>query len=84
VASAFTVAIVVDGMQIGLGPLGWSLADEALDVVAMVATTWLLGFHLLLLPTFVIEVLPVADMLPTWTGCVGIVVAHRRAKPEPS
>jgi hypothetical protein len=28
----------------------------------------------------VIEFLPVADVLPTWTGCVGLVVALRRRR----
>jgi len=78
IAAAFAVAVGVDAMQLLLGPLGWVGADEVLDLVAMVLTIWLLGFHLLLLPTFVIEVLPVVDVLPTWTGCVGLVVAHRR------
>jgi len=72
------VAVAVDAAQLALGPLGWTFADEALDVVAMLVTICLLGFHLLLLPTFLIEVVPVVDMLPTWTGCVGLVVAHRR------
>ena len=79
VVSAVAVAVVVDAVQIAAGPLGWSFADEALDVVAMVAETWLLGFHPLLLPTFVLEIVPVVDVLPTWTGCVGIVIARRRA-----
>jgi hypothetical protein len=35
--------------------------DEALDVVAAVLMWRLLGFHPLLLPTFVVEFLPVAD-----------------------
>ena len=69
---------MVDGVQLVLGPLGWSIADETLDVLAMVAISWLLGFHPLLLPTFLIELFPVADVLPTWTGCVGLVVALRR------
>jgi hypothetical protein len=78
IAAAFAVAVAIDAAQLLLGPLGFSFADEGLDLVAMVITIWLLGFHPLLLPTFVIEILPVADMLPTWTGCVGIVVARRR------
>jgi len=78
IAAAFGLAVVVDGVQLVLGPLGWSMADEVLDVVAMVAISWLLGFHPLLLPTLVIEFFPVADVLPTWTGCVGLVVALRR------
>jgi hypothetical protein len=78
IGTAFAVAVGVDAAQLLLGPLGWTGTDEALDVVAMVVTVWLLGFHPLLLPTFVIELLPVVDVLPTWTGCVGLVVARRR------
>lgn len=61
-----------------MGPLGWFLADELLDVAAMALTWRLIGFHPLLLPTFVLELLPVADMLPTWTGCVAIVILLRK------
>jgi hypothetical protein len=78
IAAAFAVAVAVDATQLTLGPVGWSIADEVLDLVAMVLTIWLLGFHVLLLPTFALETLPVVDMLPTWTGCVGLVVARRR------
>lgn len=80
IAGAFAVAVAVDATQLVLGPLGYAFADQALDVVAAVLTIWLLGFHLLLLPTFAIELLPVADMLPTWTGCVAFVVARRRRR----
>ena len=78
----FAVAIATDAAQLLLGPLGWSFADQVFDVAAMVLTIWLLGFHLLLLPTFAIEFLPVADALPTWTGCVGLVVALRRRQEQ--
>ena len=78
IAAAFAVALAVDAVQLVLGPAGWSIADEILDVAAMFATSCLLGFHPLLLPTFVIELFPVADVLPTWTGCVGLVVGLRR------
>jgi len=53
-------------------------ADELLDVASTILTWRLIGFHPLLLPTFVLEFLSVADMLPTWTGCVAIVVALRK------
>ena len=75
---AFAVAIATDVLQLALGPFGWPLADEILDLVAAAATWKLLGFHLLLLPTFILEAVPVADLLPTWTGCVALVVAMRR------
>ena len=78
---ALTVAVAADGTQILLGPLGWVFIDQAIDVVAMLLTMWILGFHLLLLPTFVVELVPVADMLPTWTGCVIAVIALRKREP---
>jgi hypothetical protein len=75
---AYAVAVTTDVLQLLLGPFGWAGADELLDVTAMILTWRLLGFHPLLLPTFALEFLPVADMLPTWTGCVAIVVALRK------
>jgi hypothetical protein len=83
---AYGVAVTTDALQFLLGPIGWAGADEALDVVAMLVLWRVLGFHPLLLPTFLIELLPVTDMLPTWTGCVALVIALRRRQrvgPQP-
>jgi hypothetical protein len=85
---AFAVALAIDGVQLLTGPAGWLFIDEALDVVAMVLTSLALGFHPLLLPTFIIKLVPVADWLPTWTGCTAAVVvlrkrAQTRAASEP-
>ncbi len=83
---ALAVAVAADGLQLALGPLGWLFADQAIDLVAMMLTTALLGFHVLLLPTFLLELIPLADALPTWTGCVLVVIALRRrqaAAPPP-
>jgi hypothetical protein len=44
----------------------------------MLAISRAIGFHVLLLPTFAIEFLPVTDMLPTWTGAVALIVGLRR------
>lgn len=78
ITAAYVAAVVTDGLQLLAGPFGWLAFDQALDVVAAVLMWRLLGFHPLLLPTFVIEFLPVADLLPTWTGCVALVVALRK------
>jgi hypothetical protein len=78
---ALAVAVVADGLQILLGPLGWAGLDQAIDFVAMMVTMWLLGFHLLLLPTFFVELIPVIEDLPTWTACVAAVIALRRGEP---
>jgi hypothetical protein len=76
IVAAVAVALVADGLQIPFQAV--PLAPEIIDVVAMAFTTWLLGFHLLLLPTFAVEFIPVVDMLPTWTGCVLAVIALRK------
>jgi len=78
---ALGIATATDATQFFLGPLGWAFIDEILDVLAMGLTSWLLGFHYLLLPTFVIEFIPVVDMLPTWTACTMAVVALRKRGP---
>ena len=83
IRAAYGTAIAVDVLQLALGPFGWVFADEILDVVAMLVMSRLIGFHPLLLPTFVIELVPVADLLPTWTGCVALVVAMRRKQAPP-
>ena len=68
--------ITADGLQILLTPV--PLADQIIDLLAMILTTILLGFHVLFLPTFVAELIPMIGMLPTWTGCVALVVTLRR------
>jgi len=78
VRGAYAVAVTVDVAQLLMGPFGWAGLDEVLDAAAMVAISRLLGFHPLLLPTFVLEFVPFTDMLPTWTGCVALVVRARR------
>jgi hypothetical protein len=75
---ALGVAVVADGLQILLMPFAWTFVEDAIDVAAMVLTTWILGFHLLLLPTFVIELVPYVDAIPTWTACVIAVIALRK------
>ena len=75
---AYGVAVVTDIVQLVLGPIGWAGADEILDVLAMIATSRILGFHALLLPTFALEFLPVTDMLPSWTACVALVIGLRK------
>jgi len=72
---ALLVAVAADGLQI---PLQVPPFPEIIDVMVMGLTSVLLGFHVLLLPTFAMEFFPVVDMLPTWTGCVLAVIVLRR------
>jgi hypothetical protein len=78
---AMAVAVTADSLQFFLGPVGWAFPDQAIDLLAMLLTAWAIGFHLLLLPTFIAELFPVVDMLPTWTACViAVVVLRKRAQ----
>jgi hypothetical protein len=86
ILAAFAIAIMADAIQIpmtaatatGIFAAPGELTDFMMDCVVMVATSALLGFHWLLLPTMFIEVIPGLDMLPTWTACVALVVRERR------
>lgn len=80
---AYATAVTADLLQFLMGPLGWALTDEIIDVLAMVLTWRVLGFHPLLLPTFALEFLPVTDLLPSWTACVALVVALRKRQQTP-
>ena len=83
IVAALAVAVVADFLQVALLPLEWLFVQQIVDVIAMGLTMGLLGFHPLLLPTFVMEFIPLVDMLPTWTGCVVLVIALRKRAEHP-
>ena len=68
---ARVVALVADGVQIGLFPLfagGVAEgADLALEVVTGLLLCWICGFHVAFLPTAIGEALPMLDLFPSWT-----------------
>ena len=80
---AYAIAAAADALQWLLGPIGWAFPDEILDLLAMIGISMAIGFHPLLLPTFVLELVPIADLLPTWLGCVAIIVTLRRRQQIP-
>jgi len=75
---AIAIAVFVDGLQLIISGPGWFGPDQVLDVFAMLVLTPIIGFHPLLLPTFVLKILPVIESIPTWTGCVLVVIFLRR------
>jgi hypothetical protein len=92
VALAFAVAIFADLLQFpltaltatGLFSIPAELADFVLDSVVMVALSRLIGFHWVLLPSLLVELVPGLDLIPTWTGCVAYVVWQRKRKSPPA
>jgi hypothetical protein len=79
---ALAIAMVADGLQLLLGLL--PLADQVIDVMVMLMTSWVIGFHWLLLPTFAVEFVPLLEELPTWTACVVAVIALRKREQRAS
>lgn len=78
---AMAVAVVADGLQFllaALGPVEWAFVEPVIDSVAAVIIVWLIGFHILLLPTFIVKLVPVLEELPTWTACTAAVIALRK------
>lgn len=79
---ALGVAVIADGLQMLLGLLGWAGLDQGIDLITMILISWLLGFHVLLLPTFAAELIPFVDDLPTWTACAVAVIVLRKREPR--
>ena len=84
---AMLIALGADGAQLFLNtPLallfgvGAEAIDAAIDVVAGALIISLLGFDWILLPAFVIELVPLVDDIPTWTGCVAYLIWRRGGK----
>ena len=79
---AWTIAIAADALQIAAFPLfaegALSPADSLLDVVVAFLMVRLLGWHWAFLPTLANELIPGADLFPTWTAAVWFVTHQRR------
>lgn len=86
IAAAFAVAVIADAIQFpitaatmtGVLAVPGEGADLLIDSIMTVVTSSLLGFHWILLPSFVFEAIPGFDLFPTWTGCVAYVVWRRK------
>src|SRR5580704_1248377 len=73
------IAVAADAVQIIFMPLFAegiaSPVNDALDVVVAVVLILLVGWHIAFIPTFVVKVLPFADLAPTWT--IAVLIATR-------
>ena len=82
IRAARWIAFGADVLQILLLPAFFagelSPINGVLDVVVAVVLVSLLGWHPALLPTFIAELIPFVDLLPTWTAAV-LFVTRRRA-----
>jgi hypothetical protein len=75
------LAVAADALQLWLFPVfgagAPSVLDDGLDFVVAIALVLLVGWHLAFLPTFVVEMLPGVDLVPTWTIAVWFATRNR-------
>jgi hypothetical protein len=78
---AWAVAIAADALQIAAFPLfvegGVSPVDSLLDLIVAFVLIRLLGWHWAFLPTLAAELIPGADLFPTWTAAVWFVTRQQ-------
>ncbi len=77
--AAWVVAVGTDALQMFFFPATvegvFSPVTVALDFVAMVLLSWLLGWHWVFLPSIVFELIPGVELAPTWT--IAMAIASR-------
>jgi hypothetical protein len=74
IRAARLIAIAADALQIAVLPAFaggvLSIVNDVLDVVVAILMVSLVGWHFAFLPSFVAELIPVLDLVPTWTLAV--------------
>ncbi len=81
------VAVVADLIQLAAFPVtaegAISPVDDGLDLLTAAVLSLLVGPHLAFVPSFLVKLLPIADLAPTWTIAVLIATGGRRAEAGP-
>ena len=79
IRAARAIAMLADLVQIVLFPAfsegALSPVNDALDVAVAAALTWLVGWHWAFVPSFLSELIPMFDLVPTWTAAVWYVTS---------
>jgi hypothetical protein len=74
------IALVVDIVQWALLPASLTPLNGAIDVATGLLMVGLVGWHWAFLPTFVAELVPFVDLVPTWTLAVTFATQGRVAE----
>lgn len=78
---AWMIAMGADALQILAFPLfaegAMSPADSVLDLIVAFILIRLLGWHWAFLPSLAAELIPGADLFPTWTAAVWFVTRQQ-------
>jgi len=77
------LALLVDLAQWALLPAALTPLNNAVDVATGLALVALVGWHWAFLPTFLAELVPFVELVPSWTLAVLIATRGRIAEPPP-
>ena len=81
---ARALAVLVDLAQVALLPAELTPLNNGIDVATAVAMLGLVGWHWAFLPTFLAELVPFVDLVPTWTLAVLLATRGRIPKDPPT
>jgi hypothetical protein len=91
VRTAWIIAVAADLIQLAVFPVfiagGASPSNAVLDVLVAALLISRVGWHWAFAPTFLAELLPGFDLVPTWTAAVWIATRGRAgggAAPPPA
>jgi len=76
------IAVAVDLAQFALLPAELTPLNNVVDVLTGLAMLVLVGWHWAFLPTFLAELVPFVDLVPSWTLAVMFATRGQKA-PEP-
>jgi hypothetical protein len=77
---ARVLAVLVDLAQFALLPVELTPLNNVIDVATGLAMVALVGWHWAFLPTFLAEMVPFVDLVPTWT--LAVMFATRGGPPQ--
>ena len=77
------LAVFVDLAQVALLPAELTPLNNGVYAATAVAMLGLVGWHWAFLPTFLAELVPFVDLVPTWTLAVLFATRGRLAQPPP-
>jgi hypothetical protein len=82
VVAAFAIAVCADLIEMGGAAIfseGFiSPINDVVDVVVCLILSVMLGWHIAFIPSFLIKLIPVGDLAPTWT--IAVLIATRAGR----
>ncbi len=81
--TARSIALAVDLAQWALLPASLTPLNNAVDVATGLALVALVGWHWAFLPTFLAELVPFVELVPSWSLAVMIATRGRIAEAPP-